>query len=81
MWIGLVYLPVEETPPDCEGPYGIILAWERGRERPFTVGAPMTMIPRIADLLRQAADGATIDAPACCACGVQLELPPIGAVA
>jgi hypothetical protein len=75
MWLGVLHLTPGET-DRCGGEDAVLLlAWEAGRERPLTVGAPIAAVPHVARLLRQAAEAAPVLMPQCDACGTPLDLP------
>jgi hypothetical protein len=75
MWLGLLHLSAGESDA-CDGDDTILLlAWEAGRKRPFTVGGPITAVPDLARLLRQAAEQAPLLPPRCDACGKPFDLP------
>jgi hypothetical protein len=75
MWLGVLYLDAGETDA-CGGEAAVLLlAWEDGRVRPLTVGAPLDAVAHIAHLLRLGAMTAPVIAPRCDACDTPLELP------
>ncbi len=53
----------------------ILYAWEAGRDRPRSVGCPLSAAPDVARLLRRAGTGARIMTPQCDVCGAALDLP------
>jgi hypothetical protein len=75
MWLGLLYL----SPGDAGAYDGeetvLLLAWEAGRDRPFTVAGPICAVAQMARLLREAAQHAQLLRPQCDACGTPLDLP------
>jgi hypothetical protein len=75
MWLGLLYLAPDET-GQCDGEKTVLLlAWEAGRDRPLTVGGPISAVAQLARLLREAAQQAPLLPPQCDACGTPLDLP------
>jgi hypothetical protein len=75
MWLGLLHLTAGETDA-CDGRDTVLLlAWEAGRKRPFTVGGPITAVSDLAGLLRQAAEQTPLLPPRCDACGTPFDLP------
>ena len=75
MWLGLLYLsPGEADECDAEETV-LLLAWEAGRDRPFTVGGPITAIAQLVRLLREAVRQAPLLPPRCDTCGTPLDLP------
>jgi hypothetical protein len=75
MWLGLLHLSAGETDA-CDGQdMVLLLAWESGRMRPFTIGGPITAVADLARLLRQAAEQTPLLAPRCDACGTPFDLP------
>jgi hypothetical protein len=75
MWLGLLYCIPDDAPADGERAMVILYTWEAGRERPFTVGCPLSAAPDMARMLREAGARAPILTPQCDACGVALDLP------
>ena len=75
MWLGLLYL----SPGEADGCYGeetvLLLAWEAGRDRPFTVGGPVCAVAQMVRLLREATQRAPLLLPRCDACGTPFDLP------
>jgi hypothetical protein len=75
MWLGLLHLSPGEAAA-CDGEETVLLlAWEAGRDRPLTVGAPIGAVAQMARLLREAAEQAPLLRPRCDACGTALDLP------
>lgn len=75
MWLGLLYLSPGEA-DECDGEETVLLfAWEAGRDRPLTVGGPISAVAQLARLLREAAQQAPLLMPRCDACGTPLDLP------
>jgi hypothetical protein len=75
MWLGLLYLAPGET-DRCGGDAAVLLlAWEAGRVRPLTIGAPLDAAPQVARMLREAAQTAPVLRPQCDACDTPLDLP------
>jgi hypothetical protein len=75
VWFGLLYLPPGEA-AECDGEETVLLfAWQAGRDRPFTVGGPISAVAQLARLLREAAQRAPLLPPRCDACGTPLDLP------
>lgn len=75
MWFGLLYLAPGETDA-CGGDAAVLLlAWEEGRVRPLTVGAPLDAVSHLAHLLREAARTVPVLAPRCDAGDTPLDLP------
>lgn len=72
MWLGLLYLPVTVGDDDV-----ILCAWQRGRDRPFTLAGPRHAAPDMARALRQIGAGGLIEAPRCDACSTPIDLPPL----
>jgi hypothetical protein len=75
MWLGLLYLSSGGA-DECDGEETVLLlAWEAGRDRPLTVGGPISAVAQLARLLREAAQQAPLLLPRCDACGTPLDLP------
>jgi hypothetical protein len=75
MWLGLLYLPSGET-DGCDGEETVVLlAWEPDRDRPLSVGGPISAVAQLARLLREAAQQVPLLKPRCDACGTPLDLP------
>ncbi len=74
MWLGLLYLPTADDREQV-----ILCAWQRGRERPFTVAGPLTAVTDMARFLRSAAARASTPStmPRCDACREPFDLPPL----
>jgi hypothetical protein len=75
MWLGLLHLSPGETAACAGEETVLLLAWEAGRERPLTLGGPMSAVAQLARLLREAADQRPLLPPRCDACGTQFDLP------
>jgi hypothetical protein len=75
MWLGLLHLSAGDTAARGREDTVVLLAWEAGRKRPFTVGGPVTAGSDLARLLRQAAAQAPLLHPRCDACGTPFDLP------
>ncbi len=72
MWLGLLYLPASA------GGEVVLCAWERGRDRPFTVAGPLRAVPEMAHTLRRAGSAAgSVELPRCDECLTPLDLPPL----
>jgi hypothetical protein len=71
MWLGLLYLPSDD------GDEVILCAWDRGRDRPFTVAGPLHSVPEMARVLREAGacSGTPPLLPRCDGCLTPLDLP------
>ena len=71
MWLGLLYLPSDD------GAEVILCAWERGRDRPFTVAGPLDTVPEMARMLQAAGASAGTPPvlPRCDGCLQTLDLP------
>jgi hypothetical protein len=75
MWLGVLYPSPGETDA-CDGePTVLLLAWEAGRERPLTVGGPISAVSQMARILRAGARQTPLVKPRCDACGTPLDLP------
>jgi hypothetical protein len=75
MWFGLLYCIPDDAPADGEREMVVLYAWEAGRERPFTVGCPLSAVPLMARLLREASTGSDLLTPQCDACRTPFDLP------
>ena len=75
MWLGLLYLTPGEAVRDDGEETVVLLAWEAGRDRPLSVGGPISAVAQLARLLREAARQVPLLPPRCDACGTPLDLP------
>jgi hypothetical protein len=77
MWFGLLHLTSADGTDPEDGDMAILSAYER--DRIFTVGGPVAMVPQLLRLLHQAAsETGGVEDPRCPSCGDALEVPPVG---
>lgn len=74
MWLGLLYLPSADDSNQV-----VLCAWQRGRQRPFTLAGPLSAVTDMARYLRDEAAGAAtpLQMPRCDACREPFDLPQI----
>lgn len=75
MWLGVLHLSPGEAPAGDGEETVLLMAWEAGRERPLTIGGPISAVAQLARLLREAGEQAALLAPRCDACGTPFDLP------
>ena len=69
MWIGLIYLALEDEV--------ILCAWRPGRDRPYAFAGTRGSVVEMAHALRAANADGTFVMPRCDHCGVAADLPEL----
>ena len=75
MWLGLLYPSPVDTNAYGDEQAVLLLAWEAGRDRPLTLGGPISAVAEMARVLRAGARQTPLGKPRCDACGTPLDLP------